>query len=313
MSALAEDYVLLGLRLGRHVDGLVDSYCGPAELKEQVDAEPLAEPAALVARGRRAARRARGRLAARPGARAAHLRGRARGRRALVLGRGRALLRRPARAVEHRRLRGRPRAARGAAAGRRRPRRPLRGVAEANLVPGGPASFRPSGTRRRAARRDRERSSSCRRARGSSSRRFATSPGGRSTTTSAICAAGSSSTSTCRTRRRHRRARRPRGLPGPPHGALRQGAAPHPRAGELEESIQLVPTPASLAQEGLAETGPDLIIDGDAAATLDRASRRHGLECDWSGGARDARGEAADAPDRARRGADDPRGRRVGG
>jgi hypothetical protein len=48
MSA-AEDYVLLGLRLGRHVEGLVDAYYGPAELKQQVDAEDLAEPAALVA------------------------------------------------------------------------------------------------------------------------------------------------------------------------------------------------------------------------------------------------------------------------
>jgi hypothetical protein len=37
-----------GLRLGRHVDGLVDAYYGPPELKEQVDAEPVAEPAALV-------------------------------------------------------------------------------------------------------------------------------------------------------------------------------------------------------------------------------------------------------------------------
>jgi hypothetical protein len=45
----AEDYILLGLRLGRHVDGLVDAYYGPAELKEQVDAEPLARSAALVA------------------------------------------------------------------------------------------------------------------------------------------------------------------------------------------------------------------------------------------------------------------------
>jgi hypothetical protein len=44
----AEDYILLGLRLGRHVDGLVDAYHGPPELKEQVDAEPLADPAALV-------------------------------------------------------------------------------------------------------------------------------------------------------------------------------------------------------------------------------------------------------------------------
>ena len=36
-----ERYLELGLRLGRHVDGLVDSYYGPAELKEQVDAEEL--------------------------------------------------------------------------------------------------------------------------------------------------------------------------------------------------------------------------------------------------------------------------------
>ncbi len=35
----AEEYLVLGLRLGKHVDGLVDAYYGPAELKEQVDAE----------------------------------------------------------------------------------------------------------------------------------------------------------------------------------------------------------------------------------------------------------------------------------
>ena len=45
---VAEAYVQLGLRLGRHVEGLVDAYYGPLELKEQVDTEPLAEPAALV-------------------------------------------------------------------------------------------------------------------------------------------------------------------------------------------------------------------------------------------------------------------------
>ena len=47
MSA-AESYLELGLRLGRHVDGLVDSYYGPAELKEQVDAEEPVAPAQLV-------------------------------------------------------------------------------------------------------------------------------------------------------------------------------------------------------------------------------------------------------------------------
>jgi len=48
MSA-AEDYILLGLRLGRHVDRLVDAYYGPSELRKQVDAEPVRDPARLVA------------------------------------------------------------------------------------------------------------------------------------------------------------------------------------------------------------------------------------------------------------------------
>ena len=52
MSA-AEDFILLGLRLGRHDDGLVDAYYGPQELKEQVDAEPVADPEALVAQADR--------------------------------------------------------------------------------------------------------------------------------------------------------------------------------------------------------------------------------------------------------------------
>ena len=44
----AEHYLLLGLRLGRHIDGLVDSYYGPSELKEQIDGEELVAPAQLV-------------------------------------------------------------------------------------------------------------------------------------------------------------------------------------------------------------------------------------------------------------------------
>jgi hypothetical protein len=44
-----ERYLELGLRLGRHVDGLVDSYYGPAELKQQVDGEDLV-PAETLAR-----------------------------------------------------------------------------------------------------------------------------------------------------------------------------------------------------------------------------------------------------------------------
>ena len=51
MSA-AEDYLVLGLRLGKHVDGLVDAYYGPPELKEQVDAEDKIDAAQLAADAR---------------------------------------------------------------------------------------------------------------------------------------------------------------------------------------------------------------------------------------------------------------------
>jgi hypothetical protein len=47
----AERYILLGLRLGRHVDGVVDSYYGPAELKEQADGEELVPAEQLAAGG----------------------------------------------------------------------------------------------------------------------------------------------------------------------------------------------------------------------------------------------------------------------
>ena len=45
----AEQYLVLGLRLGRHVDGLVDAYYGPAGLKEQVDGEEPIDAAQLAA------------------------------------------------------------------------------------------------------------------------------------------------------------------------------------------------------------------------------------------------------------------------
>lgn len=44
----AERYLVLELRLGKHVDGLVDSYYGPPELKQQVDAKETL-PAAHLA------------------------------------------------------------------------------------------------------------------------------------------------------------------------------------------------------------------------------------------------------------------------
>ena len=47
--SLVERYLLLGLRLGRHVDGLVDAYYGPPELTEQVDGEELTPAEELAA------------------------------------------------------------------------------------------------------------------------------------------------------------------------------------------------------------------------------------------------------------------------
>jgi hypothetical protein len=45
----AEDYLLLGLRLGKHVEGLVDAYYGPQDLKDVVDEEPPVHAAELAA------------------------------------------------------------------------------------------------------------------------------------------------------------------------------------------------------------------------------------------------------------------------
>jgi hypothetical protein len=47
-ETVSERYVRLGLRIGRHVEGVVDSYFGPAELPASVNEEPLAEPTSLV-------------------------------------------------------------------------------------------------------------------------------------------------------------------------------------------------------------------------------------------------------------------------
>jgi hypothetical protein len=47
----AERYLVLGLRLGKHVDGLVDAYYGPPELQQQVDAEQKLDAVQLAADG----------------------------------------------------------------------------------------------------------------------------------------------------------------------------------------------------------------------------------------------------------------------
>jgi hypothetical protein len=53
MPDLIDDYLELGLALGRHIDGMVDAYYGPPELAARVAAEPIRPPTELEARGRR--------------------------------------------------------------------------------------------------------------------------------------------------------------------------------------------------------------------------------------------------------------------
>jgi hypothetical protein len=51
-TGLVEDYLRLGLRLGRHIDGMVDAYYGPPTLAEAVRTEPVTPPERLVAEAR---------------------------------------------------------------------------------------------------------------------------------------------------------------------------------------------------------------------------------------------------------------------
>jgi hypothetical protein len=46
-------YIELGLRLGRHVDGMVDAYYGPPEIAERINGEDVTEPATLAADARK--------------------------------------------------------------------------------------------------------------------------------------------------------------------------------------------------------------------------------------------------------------------
>jgi len=51
-TELVEEYLKLGQRLGRHIDGMVDAYYGPPELAAAVAAEPVVPPDRLVADAR---------------------------------------------------------------------------------------------------------------------------------------------------------------------------------------------------------------------------------------------------------------------
>jgi hypothetical protein len=49
IDEFGKDYLLLALRIGKHIDGYVDSYFGPATLKNVVDAEEISSPKKLLA------------------------------------------------------------------------------------------------------------------------------------------------------------------------------------------------------------------------------------------------------------------------
>jgi hypothetical protein len=51
-AGLVESYLLLGLRIGRHIDGLVDAYYGPAALSSTADAEGARSPEELLSSAR---------------------------------------------------------------------------------------------------------------------------------------------------------------------------------------------------------------------------------------------------------------------
>ncbi|HEY1466583.1 MAG TPA: hypothetical protein VGF11_05975 [Acidimicrobiales bacterium] len=49
---LVDRYLTLGLRLGRHIDGLVDAYYGPRQHADRVQAEPVLSPDRLIGEAR---------------------------------------------------------------------------------------------------------------------------------------------------------------------------------------------------------------------------------------------------------------------
>lgn len=49
---LAEDYIRLGLELGKHIPGLVDAYYGPTEFSQAADRTPMVDPKLLVDQAR---------------------------------------------------------------------------------------------------------------------------------------------------------------------------------------------------------------------------------------------------------------------
>ena len=275
MGATVERYLLLGLRLGRHVEGLVDAYYGPAELAAAVECEPLGH-----ARGASRPRGARSSTSSRTAGwatrcagsaptpacwreRAARTPTRSRAATASVRSRPTRRRTRPRTSDSTSCSRPRARCSSGTRAGvTRTPCRPI-GSSHVTVT-----SSRSCATGRRCDRR-------CPRARSSSLESVRDEPwwafnyylgGLRSRVVVNVDV------------------RRPRRRPGASWPPTRSTRATTPSAalkeqrlvrdrGLLEESILLVPTPQSLVGEGIAETGP-----GSCSTTArGRRSRRSSL------------------------------------
>src|SRR5206468_3548224 len=52
-ASAVDRYLELGLQLGRHIDGLVDAYYGPAEVRDRIDAMSPVRPDRLADEARR--------------------------------------------------------------------------------------------------------------------------------------------------------------------------------------------------------------------------------------------------------------------
>ena len=208
-TGIVDRYLELGLRLGRHVDGFVDAYYGPAGAAARVEAEPVLSPAELRADAGRLLADLDGGAGADevdPGrrrwiraqvARPPHQRHQAVGCRCRLPRRGRALLRGPPGIGPRGRVRGRPPQARRGPARRRRPARPVHRLARGARRAAGQAGGRHPGRWPTTCGSARSASSACPTASTSSGSSRPTSRGQASTTTRAGCAAASPSTSTC--------------------------------------------------------------------------------------------------------------------
>ena len=275
MEGLPERYLDLGLRLGRHVDGFVNSYYGPAPVREAAEAGDPPREASSGNRPRACSRTStRTASSIRSGGSGCALSWPRAGR-----SRAGSTARRPP---------GLTRSSSSSASGRpasttpRSPRRtkswtpPCRETAtSAGATAPGAIAVRPGrqaarghapADRRVASTGTRARSAP-RRARTSTSRSSAASREARTTTTSAASGAASSSTATSRSRQGSSSSwRRTSSIRGTTPSMRARKRSSSSRRGYLEETIALVLAPQALVAEGIAKLAVEMAFGDEAYA-----------------------------------------------